>query len=32
MERLEAEAAEDEKVMFPMFWEGLVLIMNEAPT
>lgn len=32
MKRLEAEAPEDEKVMFPMLWEGLVLMMNETPT
>ena len=31
MERLEAEAPEDEKVLFPMLWEGLVLVLNDAP-
>jgi hypothetical protein len=28
---LEAEAGADDRPMFPMLWEGLVLALNDAP-
>jgi hypothetical protein len=31
MERLEAEAPEDERFMFVMLWEGLALALNDKP-
>jgi hypothetical protein len=31
LERLEAEAPEDEKFMFVMLWEGLALALNDKP-
>ncbi len=31
MEALEAEAGPEDRHMFPMLWEGLVLVMNDAP-
>lgn len=31
MEKLEAEASSEEKVMFPALWEALALASNDAP-
>lgn len=31
MEALEAEAGPEDRHMFPMLWEGLVLALNDTP-